>query len=189
MKQNLTLEESMLALQKKSKAMSVEDILYILSDKGPVLILLFLSLPFCQPLQIPGLSTPFGLVIAVIGLRIAFGKRTWLPQKLLKKKIKPRTMQKITRNMLWWIKKMKRWTHPRWMWWRHYKVLHGLFVAILGFLLALPLPIPFSNLMVAWSIFFIGLGMLEEDGVFVLAGYLVALVFLSAMFLSITLIF
>jgi hypothetical protein len=43
-------------------------------------------------------------------------------------------------------------------------------------------------LSVAWSIFFIGLGILEDDGIFVLIGYLIssiAIAFFVAMSLSI----
>jgi hypothetical protein len=39
-------------------------------------------------------------------------------------------------------------------------------------LLALPLPIPFSNALPAWMIFFQALGHLEEDGFFIVLSYL-----------------
>ncbi len=176
----LTLEEGILILQQKGEnsSISVGEILHILSGKGQSLILLFLSLPFCQPFQIPGLSTPFGLAIAFIGLRMAFGKRVWLPKRILAKTITPHTLQKITGKTLWLVKKMKRWVHPRLTWLCHYPVLHiinGLLISLLGIFLALPLPIPFSNLTSAWSIFLIGLGVLEDDGVFILIGYFVSL--------------
>lgn len=38
-------------------------------------------------------------------------------------------------------------------------------------LLALPLPIPFSNALPAWMIFFQALGHLEEDGFFIVLSY------------------
>jgi hypothetical protein len=53
--------------------------------------------------------------------------------------------------------------------------MHGLMICILGLLLALPLPIPLSNLTAAWSTFLIALGILEDDGASVLAGYLISL--------------
>lgn len=189
----LTLEKRILILKQRTEkaSITVQEILHTLSGKGQSLILLFLSLPFCQPLQIPGLSIPFGLIIAFIGLRMAFGKRLWLPKYFLEKKIKPHTMQKITRKTLWLVKKIKRWVHPRLPSLCHYPALHiinGLLIFILGLCLALPLPIPFTNLSVAWSIFFIGLGILEDDGIFVLVGYLIssiAIAFFVAMSLSI----
>lgn len=175
-----TLEEGILLLQKEAKyaPISIGKILHLLPGKGRALILIFLSLPFCQPLQIPGLSTPFGLAIALIGIRIVFGKYIWLPKKILSKNIKAATIQKITPTIFLLVKKMKRWIHPRLKWVFQFSYMHiinGLTLFFLGIFLALPLPIPFSNLAAAWSIFLIALGMLEDDGVFLLLGYLASL--------------
>ena len=175
-----TLEEGILLLRQEAKGepLSIAEILRILSGKGRSLILILLSIPFCQPIQIPGLSTPFGLAIAFIGLRIVFGKRIWLPKKLLAKKIPYPTFEKITDKTLALAKKIKPWIHPRLIWMCHSPFMkkgNGLIVLILGIFLALPLPIPLSNLTAAWSIFLVALGVLEDDGVFVLIGYLLSL--------------
>jgi len=189
-KKNSTLEEEIVLLQQEAKArpVSIRDLLRILSNKGRPLILIVLCLPFCQPLQIPGLSMPFGLAIAFFGLRMAFGKRIWLPKSILAKQIKSSTIEKITRKVLLLVKKTKRWIHPRlsilcrspFM-----KIVNGLTIFILGFLLSLPLPIPLSNLAPAWSIFFIGIGSLEDDGIFVLLGYLTLLLAIGFYVISI----
>jgi hypothetical protein len=42
---------------------------------------------------------------------------------------------------------------------------------LLGLILALPLPIPFTNLTAGWAMFCISLGTLEKDGLFVFIGY------------------
>jgi hypothetical protein len=180
-----TLEERILFLQQeaKGKSLFIAEILRILSGKGRSLILILLSIPFCQPIQIPGLSTPFGLAIAFIGLRIVFGKRIWLPKKLLEKKIPILTFEKIMDKTLALVRKIKPWIHPRLTWMCHSPFMergNGLIIFILGIFLALPLPIPLSNLTAAWSIFLVALGGLEDDGVFVLIGYLLSL--LTVMF-------
>ncbi len=175
------LEEEILLLQQEAKSapISIKEILQRLSGKGRALILIFLSLPFCQPIQIPGLSTPFGLTIAFVGLRMVFGKYTWLPKAVLSKTITAETLQKITDKALRILRKMKGWIHPRLSWICHSSPMqstNGLTIFMLGIFLALPLPIPLTNLAAAWSIFFIALGLLEDDGAFVLLGYLAALV-------------
>jgi hypothetical protein len=113
-KNHRTIEEDLLLLNQKCNNLSIslEEILSILSEKGLSLIILFLSLLFCQPLQIPGLSTPFGLAIAFIGLKMAFGNYAWLPKRILAKSINAHTLQKITNKILWLVKKMRRWVHP-----------------------------------------------------------------------------
>lgn len=193
MQKNKTLEESILFLQKKAEngPISIEEIFRALPGKGQALILILLSFPFCQPIQIPGISIPFGLAIVFVALRTAFGRRAWLPKKILSRTIAAHTIEKIAVNFFLLTKKMKRWIHPRMRWMCHSPSMHvvnGLTISILGIFLALPLPVPFSNLTAAWSIFLIALGMLEDDGVFVLAGYLTSLltgIFFIAMAFSI----
>ncbi len=180
LKNHMTLEEEMLLLQEKSAHgfISLREFLHILSGKGRFLLLILLSIPFCQPIQIPGLSIPFGLAIAFLSLRMAFGKHIWLPQWILKKTIPSSTIKKITSRTLKLLKKMHRWTHPRLSSLCHYpgvKILNGITLTILGFFLALPIPVPLSNLSAAWSILLISWGCLEDDGVFLLIGYILSL--------------
>ncbi len=175
-----TLEEGILLLRQeaKGKLLSIAEILRILSGKGRFLILIVLSIPFCQPFQIPGLSTPFGFLISFIGLRIVFGKGILLPKKLLAKTIPAPALEKITDKILALVRKIKPWIHPRLIWMCHspfMKKINGLIIFILGIFLALPLPIPLSNLAAAWAIFLVALGVLEDDGVFVIIGYLISL--------------
>ncbi len=157
--------------------LSIKDLLQCLSGRGFPLLLMLLSIPFCQPLQIPGLSTPFGLSIAFIGLRGVFGKQIWLPQKILNYSISSHHLKKIGNTLLSLAKKLKKWIHPRltFLCDSTWAKPHGFIFFILGLLLSLPLPIPFSNLLAAWAIFLIALGLIEDDGLWVIMGYLLLL--------------
>lgn len=175
-KRAITLEKKirLLRLRANHKILSIRDILEVLSGGGKAVLLIVLSLPFCQPIQIPAFSVPFGIAIAFCGIRMAFGKRIWLPKRILEKRIHKRTLIKITDKTLRILKKIKPWVHSRLSGLRDYpghQLLNGLIIALSGILLALPLPIPLSNLTAAWSIFLIALGIIEEDGVCVLIGY------------------
>ena len=179
---NRDLKTSFAALIEKAqgqRTLSIGEILEILSGKGRVLMLIFLSLPFCQPLQIPGLSTPFGLCVAFIGFRMAFGKRIWLPKRVLLKTVSSAKVRKYSQKFLKLTTKIAHLIHPRLKWLSKHKVMHicnGLLITLLGLFLALPLPIPLTNLSAGWGIFLLSLGLLEEDGVFILAGYLISLI-------------
>lgn len=195
---NKSLKEYLDILLEKSRSgtvLSVKEILEILSGKGRLLILVLLSLPFCLPIPIPGLSVPFGLVIAFIGLRWAFGKRIWLPKCILLKTISSKTIQKIVRKALYLLDKMKRYMYPRSRGLSKNAVLrtfNGLLIFLLGAFLALPLPIPLTNFVAAWAILLISLGLLQEDFVFVFIGYLFFLIIsliLVAMVFSIKAVF
>ncbi len=171
-----TLEEGILLVHARAaqKPIAIGEVLRILSGRGRPVLLILLSLPFCQPIQIPGFSFPFGLAISFVGLRMAFGKHLWLPKKLLSKKVPVHTLDKITDKTLLVVRKIKRWIHPRLQGVCRSPIMekvNGLLICLLGIFLALPLPIPLSNLTAAWSIFLLSLGMLEDDGGVVLIGY------------------
>lgn len=171
LKENLAL---LLKQSRQKKALSLGEILEIMGGKGRLLIVIFLTLPFCQPLQIPGLSTPFGIVIALIGLRIAFSKQAWLPKSVLAKKVKSETLEKLSEKFLKFMKKMRTIVHPRMSWMsqsRVMQILNGLLIVLLGLFLALPVPIPFSNIIAGWAIVLLSIGLLEEDGLFILLSY------------------
>lgn len=174
-----TLEEYILLLQNegKHKSLSIAEIIRFLSKKGRPLIITLLILPFCQPIQIPGLSILFGILIALIGLRMVFRKRIWLPKTFLKKNIPTNVLNRMTENGLGFLRKIKPWIHPRLSWLCRspfIESVNGLMIFFLGILLAFPLPIPLSNLAVAWSIFFIAFGVLEDDGLVILMGYFIS---------------
>lgn len=176
----LSLEDSLILLLEKSnnQPLSIKSILEILSGNGRYLLIILFALPFCQPIQIPGLSLPFGLAIALIGIRSAFGHRIWLPTFILSKEIQPDTLKKIVKNSLRLLEKMKKWIHPRLSFFcshPHLHLLNGLVIAFLGIFLALPLPIPLSNLLAGWGILFMGLGMLKKDGLLVCLSYVLCL--------------
>lgn len=177
-----SLEEDLTVLLDRSRevdTLTLNEILNILSTKGRLLILIFLSLPFCQPIQIPGFSIPFGIAVAFFALRIAFGKRFWLPQTVMAKSLQAKTVEKIAKKSLDLLKKIRPLIRPRVQWvctHRGMQLVNGLLLFFLGIFLALPLPIPFSNIVAGWAILLVSLGLLENDGLFVLAGYVLSAV-------------
>lgn len=152
-------------------------VIEILAGKGHAILIILFCLPFCQPIQIPGFSTPFGLLIALIGMRIAFGHSPWLPQWILNKKISSHTLNKILDVGIKVAKGLKKFLKTRQTWLIHtptFHIAHGLTIAVLGILLALPLPIPLSNLLAGWPLLAFGLGLLEEDGIAIIVAYVLA---------------
>jgi hypothetical protein len=135
---------------------------------------MLLALPFCTPVPLPGLSTPLGLVIALIGVRLALGEKPWLPARLLDTPLPPATFRRVfalTRKLVLGFEKLLR---PRLLWvtgtaWR--EQLHAIPIVINALLLLLPLPVPFSNVIPAWAVLLLAAGLLERDGAFILAGY------------------
>lgn len=165
--------------QSREGGIYVREILQVLAGRGHAVLLILFSLPFCQPIQIPGFSTPFGLLLAFIGLRIAFGHKAWIPRFILDKKVSAQKFEKIAHFAIKITDKLRFLTKTRLSWialnpWLH--IAHGLCIALLSLTLALPIPIPLTNIFIAFPILFFGLGLLEDDGLLILLAY--ALTFL-----------
>jgi hypothetical protein len=168
------------------RAVKLHEVIGVLQGRAYLLLLVLLALPFCTPIPLPGLSTPFGLVVALIGLRLALGMKPWLPQKLLNTELPPGFFGKLiqfTRRLVGIFEKLLR---PRWLALTDTEALrrlHALAICIAGLALLLPLPIPFTNTFPAWAILLIACGLLERDGLFVLAGHGVFLAGVAFFFL------
>lgn len=164
-----------LMAQCEQRPVAVRVIVDTLEGRGQAVLLVLLALPFCQPIQIPGFSTPFGIVLIFIGLRIAFGHRTWIPQTLLNHEISYETLEKIAWLAINITDKLSFLTSARWTYLVNNPILrtaHGVSIALMASFLALPLPIPFTNLLTAYPIFFFGLALLEDDGLMIFIAYL-----------------
>lgn len=158
-------------------ALSLRQIVEVLHGRGFDVLVIILVLPFCQPIPLPGLSTPFGLALMFFGFRIALRQRPWLPEWLMRREISYEKLHKIVTMTVVVAKRLEKVIHPRLRfvkhWWS-FNVLNGLTIASSAFILMLPLPIPFSNTFPAWSILLLALGMMEEDGAVIVLGYFMA---------------
>ena len=157
---------------------TLREVIGLLQGRGYLLLVMLISLPFCTPIPLPGISTPLGLIIAIIGVRLALGAKPWLPARLLDLRLPPAVFTKVfafTQKIILWFERLLR---PRLLWLTASPgllQLHAVPIVICASLLLLPLPVPFSNTLPAWSIMLIAGGLLERDGKFILAGYIVAL--------------
>ena len=161
-----------------------------LKGRGFGLFLLLLALPFTFPVAIPGLSVPFGLVIMLMGLRLAAGRQPWLPAFILRREIKYALLEKIVGLGLRLSTRLEKVVKPRMHFlqrWPGMMNLIGLGIASGGLLLSLPLPplIPFTKTIPALAVLFLAAGLIERDGLLVLIGHCVnvaAWIYFSVMF-------
>ena len=159
------------------KPITLQKIIEILHGRGLDLLVLLLALPFCTPIPLLGLSTPFGMVLMFLGLRIALRKHPWFPQRLLQHEIPYATLTKIIQTALTVTTRLEKVLHPRLKFfnrWATFTALNGLVITSSAFLLMFPIPIPLTNTLPALSIVLIAAGMIEEDGAVIVAGYLMA---------------
>lgn len=157
-----------------TRPVTLREVIYVLRGRAYSLLLILLCLPFLTPLPLPGLSTPFGLAIAFIALRLALGQRPWLPKKLQRKELPADFFAKVFRFSTRVIRFLETFLRPRLAWLSTTGMLprlHALTMLVAALALMLPLPIPFSNSLPAWTVLLLAAGMLERDGLFILLGY------------------
>jgi hypothetical protein len=71
----LSEEFALILREFEVETVTLREVIALLHGRGFVLLLLLIALPFASPVPLPGLSTPFGLIIALIGVRLAFGAK------------------------------------------------------------------------------------------------------------------
>lgn len=172
----LSEELSELRLRAGERAITLREVIYTLGGRAYMLLVLLLALPFITPIPIPGLSTPFGLAIALIAFRLSLGQRPLLPKKLQRKELPAGFIGKVFKFAEKILRFLEKFLRPR------VTVLtdtprliqlHAVLMLLAALALLLPLPIPFTNSFPAWTILLLAAGLLERDGIFILAGYIV----------------
>lgn len=149
------------------------EILEASQGRGFNVLLVLIALPFLTPIPLPGFSLPFGLVVAVIGARLALGQKPWLPQKLLAHEMPPRLFSKLLKAASRVVKWLEFFLRPRLFWMNDHVVFRrvaGVLIALSGLFLLAPLPIPFTNSLPAATVLLLAAGALERDGLAFLAG-------------------
>jgi len=137
-----------LAWRFAERPVQLGEILDATHGRGINLLLVCIALPFLTPMPLPGFSIPFGLVVAIIGARKAFGKKPWLPRKLLARELPPQFLSKLLRAASRVVKVLEYILRPRLASMNEHVVfrrLAGVLITVSGLFLILPLPVPFSN--------------------------------------------
>jgi hypothetical protein len=136
-----------------------------------------LTIPMLIPLPIPlaGFSTLVGSGIILVGCQLALGySKPYLPKRIARIELSPTASQKLLKNINRLLQPLERMSKNRFSrfsnsWWG-YRII-GLCLAWDALLMSLPLPIPLTNLVPAYTLLFLAIGLLESDGLFILIGY------------------
>lgn len=164
---------------------SIGAIVDMLAERGFGLLILLLALPTCLPIAPPGLSAIAGFPIAVIALQMVGGlPRPWLPKRVLARTIAAEDLRKVVRGGLPVIGRMEKVLKPRLplLTGPMAERMVGILIALLGVMLASP--IPFTNIPISFAILFLALGLIEQDGLMTsigIIGGIAALGFLGYM--------
>ncbi|MDH6267322.1 hypothetical protein M2360_002719 [Rhizobium sp. SG_E_25_P2] len=137
---------------------------------------------FCLPNLIPlppGATFILGLPLVFVSFQMAFSRldTIWLPRRLHEYAFDNRAFAKVLDKFLPWIGWTERFIKPRF--WvgemRLYERFLGLFALLLALIIFLPIPL--GNMGPAYALALIGLGLTERDGLTMIAGVALGLIF------------
>lgn len=156
--------------------LTVGEIIDRTSHAGFGFLLSFLAL-----VSIPffGLSTPFGLAIAFVACQMVVGRmRPWLPRSIRRRHVSLTTLNWLSTRVARFTVGLEKVIKPRFTlvvrgpFW----IVCGVAIVIQGIGLALPMPIPGSNWIFILPVMVYGVGLLEDDGVLIMAGHAITIV-------------
>lgn len=144
--------------------------------RGLPAIIVLLCVPFLFPVSLPGLSVPFGLAIALCGLRLALGQGLWMPEFILRREIPAELLRRLVGGAVSFYHRVEKLVRPRMHFlqrWPGMVNLLGFMIMVGGILLSLPIPPPFplTNTIPGLAVIFMALGIMERDGLCILIGY------------------
>jgi hypothetical protein len=159
------------------RPLTIREMIEILHGRGLQFVVILLCLPFLAPVTVPGISIPFGLAIALCGLRIAFGHKPWLPAFILNHTISYSVLERMVHFGCAIYEKVEKVVRPRLgflLAGPGMGMMIGSAIALSGVFLSLPIPPPFplTNTIPGFAIICLSLGLMERDGGLILCGYL-----------------
>ncbi len=137
--------------------------------------MLVFALPACLPMP-PGIPTICGVALAIVALNlITVRQRLWLPSAVADKSIARSDLRRVVDRALPYLQRLERVCKPRLSLATEPigKVLIGLIVLVLGFVMILPIPF-IGNIPPGLAAAVIALGVTERDGLLVAVGLFAA---------------
>ncbi|MCB5204787.1 exopolysaccharide biosynthesis protein [Neorhizobium sp. T786] len=154
---------------------TLRELMQAVGEHGLLLLCAVASLPFLIPVSIPGVSTVFGFAIILISLSITFNRLPWLPRKILDRQLETKKLVPALQKGASLVARLDAYLKPRmsaFVAGAMMNRINGLAIAFSGVLLMFPLGlIPLSNTLPGIAILFLATGMIQRDGMVVLAGY------------------
>ncbi|MBK9140210.1 MAG: exopolysaccharide biosynthesis protein [Verrucomicrobia bacterium] len=92
--------------------LSLNDVFLRTEGRGLFLFIIVLCLPFVTPISIPGMSNALGVVLILLGIRLAFGLAPCLPPWIGDRPLPP-GFQKVLRASTRVVRFLERWARPR----------------------------------------------------------------------------
>jgi hypothetical protein len=158
-----------LAQDDSRERIAVSDLLEALGDRALAALLFVFAVPNVLPVP-PGTSTILGAPLVFLAAQLAFGRKPWLPAVIARRTMTRADFAALVQRIGPWLARAERLLRPRAMGLAlpPMEYLVGLVCLLLAIVLVLPVPL--GNMLPALAISLLALGILERDGLWILAG-------------------
>ncbi|MDR2396337.1 MAG: exopolysaccharide biosynthesis protein [Puniceicoccales bacterium] len=177
----VTLSQKLLNLCNSDGSIALEFKVLVdqLKEQGFGALILLLSMPSALPIPAAGYSTPFGIILALLGIQLIFGYEVpWYPKRWGTKRLS------LSKKWITFACKMLHileiFTRPNRCAYLQYvfnRCVIGVNILILSIIMALPIPL--TNTLPAAIILLLGVGLLEKDGLFLCFAQICSLIAIS----------
>lgn len=163
-----------------SGTLTVGELAERMEERGFGLLIVLLSLVTMIPVLPPGSAAMVGVLYVVGGLQMAAGRRRpWLPRRLSDYRLPTRAVEGLRNGGVSLLQRVERFSRPRWTPLGDEALLRACSVVVLLMGVVLFLPLPFLNTLPGLSMLALGVGLMNRDGAFLLAGTVLAAAVLS----------
>lgn len=164
---------SAIAADETRERIAVGDLLKVMRERAFGPLMLIFALPNVLPTP-PGTSSVLGAPLVFLTAQLALGWSPWLPPLIARRSIARKDFAAFVSKATPWLARAEKLLRPRLGALAHPPAEN--IVGVMCFVLALilVLPIPLGNMLPALAISVLALGILERDGVWILAGMAIA---------------
>jgi hypothetical protein len=154
---------------------SIADLLHALEHRAIGALMFIFAVPNAIPVP-PGVSAVLGAPLIFLSFQLMIGRRPWLPRIITDRSLSRVDFEKVVDLAAPWLAKAERLMRPRFTFLAAppAEYLVGAICLLLSIILFLPIPL--GNMLPAFTICVLALGVLERDGVWIGIGMACAIV-------------
>jgi hypothetical protein len=148
---------------------SIGDLLHAMEHRAVGALMFIFAVPNAIPVP-PGVSAVLGAPLIFLSFQMMLGQRPWLPRVVTDRSLSHHEFQKVVDLAAPWLARAERLMRPRLQ-----RLARPPAEFVIGFIclvlsVILFLPIPLGNMLPAFTICVLALGVLERDGLWIIVG-------------------
>lgn len=164
-----------IAQGQERERISIADLLHALEHRAIGALMFIFAVPNAIPVP-PGVSAVLGAPLIFLAFQLMVGRRPWLPRVITDRSLSRVDFEKVVNLAAPWLAKAERLMRPRFQFLAHppAEYLVGFVCLLLAIILFLPIPL--GNMLPAFTICVLALGVLERDGLWIMIGLVLSVV-------------